>query len=224
MNRLAMAAVVLMLALSLGYAQDAAPAQPSQGGAASDQKSLRGVIPVTLAKSIDSKKLKEGDPISAKTVAALQAGGGVMIPSGSMVVGHITQSSARSKGDPQSSLGLMFDKIELPGGKDMPIKGVIQAVGPNPSESSGPDTGAAGSGTMAAHGGDPTTMASPLSSPGAPIGQKNGNSGGGGKMLNSHSEGVVGIKNLQLESNSVLSSTGKEVKLDQGAQIIIKAE
>jgi hypothetical protein len=223
MNRLAMAAVVLMLALSVGYAQDAAPAQPSQGAAASDQKSLRGVIPVTLAKSIDSKKLKEGDAISAKTVAALQAGGGVTIPSGSMVVGHVTQSSARSKGDPQSSLGMMFDKIELPGGKDIPIKGVIQAVGPNPSES-GPDTGAAGSGTMAAHGGDPTTMASPLSSPGAPIGQKNGNSGGGGKMLNSHSEGVVGIKNLQLESNSVLSSTGKEVKLDQGAQIIIKAE
>ena len=45
----------------------------------------------------------------------------------------------------------------------------------------------------------------------------------GGKMLNPHSTGVVGIKNLQLDNN-VLTSTNKEVKLDQGSQLMIKAE
>jgi hypothetical protein len=42
-------------------------------------------------------------------------------------------------------------------------------------------------------------------------------------MLDPHATGVVGIKNLQLD-NSVLTSTGKEVKLDQGSQMVIKIE
>jgi hypothetical protein len=43
-------------------------------------------------------------------------------------------------------------------------------------------------------------------------------------MLGPHSTGVIGIKNLQLDNNSVLTSTGKEVKLDSGSQIMIKVE
>ncbi len=225
MIRLSTIAALVLLTVAMGLGQRVSAQQSSetaQTGAPSESSSLHGVLPVSLAKSIDSKKLKEGDEVDCKTVAALQSKGGQLIPSGSKVVGHVTQSKARSKGDPESSLGIVFDKIQLPGGKDMPIKGMIQAVGPNPSESSGPDTGAAGGGTMAAHGGDATTMASPVSGAGLAPGQKLEH--GGGKMLTAQSTGVVGIKNLQLDSNSVLTSPGKEVKLDQGSQIMIKAE
>ncbi len=45
-----------------------------------------------------------------------------------------------------------------------------------------------------------------------------------GTMLNAHSTGVVGIKNLELKDNSVLVTGNKEVKLDMGSQILIKAE
>ena len=146
-----------------------------------------------------------------------------MIPAGSKIVGRVTESKARSKGDPDSTLGISFDKIQLSGGKELPIKGMLQAVGPNPSESSGPDTGAAGAGTIAKGGaGSSATMASPVSSPGAPVGGQGGQQGGS-RILTPQSSGAVGIKNLQLE-NSVLSSTGKEVKLDMGSQMIIKAE
>jgi hypothetical protein len=225
MNRPAMAAAFLLLAITVCLGQDTpapqASAPPAAGAEAGEPSAVRGTIPVSLAKSVDSKKLKEGDEIDAKTVAALRTSTGVMIPAGSKVVGHVTVSKARSKGDSDSSLGIMFDKIQVPG-KDLPIKGVMQAVGPNPEASSGPDTGAAGGGTMAAHGGDPSTMASPVSGAGAPLGSKLGQ-GGGGKMLSGQSTGVVGIKNMQLD-NSVLTSTGKEVKLDQGSQIMVKAE
>lgn len=228
MNRMATIAAFFLLATAVCFGQDTSAPQSSAAAASSSQagdtNTLHGVLPVQLAKSIDSKKLKEGDEVDAKTIAALHTGSGILIPGGSKVIGHVTQAKAKSKGDPESSLGIMFDKIDIGGGKQLPIKGVIQAVGPNPSESSGPDTGAAGGGTMAAHGGDPTTMASPLSSPGGPIGQKQQQGGQQGKILNAHSTGVVGIKNLELDSNSVLTSSNKEVKLDMGSQIMIKAE
>jgi hypothetical protein len=130
-----------------------------------------------------------------------------------MVVGHVTQATARSKGDPTASLGIAFDKIQVPGGKDMMIKGTLQAVGPNPNES-GPETGAAGGNSL--HAGNGSTAAA-----GTGLGLQPGQ--GGGKMIDPHATGVVGIKNLQLE-NSVLTSTGKEVKLDSGSQMVIKIE
>jgi len=203
----------LLLAITGCLGQSAPATQPDSS--ASDSSVVHGVIPVTLAKAIDSKKLKEGDEISAKTVVALRSSSGVTVPLGSNVIGHVTQAKARSKGDSESSLGIAFDKIELPGGKDMPIKGALQAVGPNPSAGSGPDTGAAGGNSLNVGNGS-TAAAGP--SLGLQAGQQ-----GGGKILNPKSTGVVGIKNLQLD-NSVLTSTGKEVKLDQGSQMMIKIE
>ena len=223
MNRVVLLAALMLFATSMCVGQDSS-AMPAPGApAAASGSALHGTIPATLARSIDSKKLKDGDEIDAKTISMMRSADGVMIPVGSKIVGRVTESKARSKGDPESSLGISFDKIQLSGGKELPIKGVLQAVGPNPSESSGPDTGAAGAGTMAKGGaGASATMASPVSSPGGAPGGPGGQ-GGGGKMLGPQSTGVVGIKNLQLE-NSVLTSTGKEVKLDMGAQMMIKAE
>ena len=222
MNRVVVFAALMLLATTMCLGQDSSamqsPAPPAAASAA-----LHGMLAATLAKSIDSKKLKEGDEVDAKTVGMMRTADGVMIPAGSKVVGRVTQSKARSKGDSDSSLGISFEKIQLSGGKELTIKGVLQAVGPNPSESSGPDTGAAGAGTMAKGGaGGSATMASPVSSPGGSMGGQGGQQGGG-RMLNAQSSGVVGIKNLQLE-DSVLTSTGKEVKLDMGSQLLIKAE
>jgi hypothetical protein len=223
MNRPAMATAFFLLAITVCLGQGtAAPAAPAPSAAASDASAVHGLLPISLVKSIDSKKLKEGDEVDGKTVAGLHTSSGVMVPAGSKVVGHVVQSKARSKGDSEASLEIVFDKIQVPGGKDLDIKGVIQAVGANPDASSGPDTGAAGGGTMAGHGGT-ANMAGPVAGAGPPVGSKPGQGGPQGKMLNSNSTGVVGIKNLQLDNN-VLTSTNKEVKLDQGSQLMIKAE
>jgi hypothetical protein len=42
-------------------------------------------------------------------------------------------------------------------------------------------------------------------------------------MLTSESKGVLGFKNLEMNSDSVLTSSGKEVKLDSGTQMLIQA-
>jgi hypothetical protein len=36
--------------------------------------------------------------------------------------------------------------------------------------------------------------------------------------------GVLGIRNLQMDKDSVLTSSNKEVKLDSGTQMMIRAE
>ncbi|MGD0932707.1 MAG: hypothetical protein ABR902_18835 [Candidatus Korobacteraceae bacterium] len=210
MKRLFMVLTFSLLAIAAGLGQSAPATQPDSGASG---KSVHGVISVSLAKSIDSKKLKEGDEIPTKTLGTLRTSDGVTIPNGSMVIGHVTQATARSKGDPTAALGIAFDKIQVPGGKDMMIKGTLQAVGPNPNES-GPETGAAGGNSL--HAGNGSTAAA-----GTGLGLQPGQ--GGGKMIDPHATGVVGIKNLQLE-NSVLTSTGKEVKLDSGSQMVIKIE
>ena len=55
------------------------------------------VIVLELSKSLDAKKLKEGDPVKAKTTGAVRAGDGTIVPIGSTVQGRITQATVRSK-------------------------------------------------------------------------------------------------------------------------------
>lgn len=215
-NRVILCAVLMLVAVTVCLGQSA-PATGSEAPAAdSGTATIHGVIPVSLDKALDSKKLKEGDTISAKTVVALHSSSGVDVPLGSTVVGHVTQAKSRSKGDSEAALGIAFDKIELPGGKEMPIKGALQAVGQNPKADSGPTVGAAGGNSL--NSGNGSTAAA-----GTGLGLQPGQQPGQGKILGPHSTGVVGIKNLEL-NDSVLTSTAKEVKLDSGSQMMIKIE
>src|SRR5882724_3545837 len=59
-----------------------------------------------LNSSVDSKKVKAGDPI----------------------VAHITQATARGKGGEESALGIQFDKAVLKEGGEISLNVVIQAL------------------------------------------------------------------------------------------------
>lgn len=213
MNRIVSCAVFAFIAVAMCVSQNA-PASASPDTAASNRP--QGILPVTLTKSLDSKKLKQGDEVTAKTAAGLHSASGEEIPAGSKVVGHVTQATARSKGDSQASLGIVFDKIDLPGGKSMDIKGMLHAVGPAPDTA--PDTSASMGGANMNPGNGSTAPQ------GSGIGMQPGQQQAP-KMLDPHASGVIGMKNMKLDSNnSVLTSTGKEVKLDSGAQMLIQME
>lgn len=204
---------------SAQMASPAAAASSSQAaGAAASEGEIRGAFGVSLVRPLDSKKLKDGDQVICQTSGTLRSRSGLLIPSGTKVIGHVTQAKARSKGDSDSTLGMVFDKIEVSKEKEIPIKGILQAVGPSLG-ASGPETGAAGGGgMMAGHGGE-STMGAPAAGPGMQIG-----STGSHPLLNSQSMGVLGIRNLQMDKDSVLTSSNKEVKLDSGTQMMIRAE
>ena len=199
-----------------------APAQtsPAPAGTTANNDKPHGIMPAELTKSLDSKKLKEGDPVEARITAELHMRDGETIPRGSKLTGHVTEAKARSKGDPQAALGITFDKLTTPTGKVMAVTAVLQAVGP--SLSSGPNAQGErgpgpGIGMMAkvdpGAGGTtpPPTSVSVGPQPSGPV-------------LNGQSKGVVGIRNLQLDENSVLLSSGKDVRLDSGTQLIVQVE
>src|ERR1700747_1063043 len=65
------------------------------------EASLAGGTPINavLNSSIDSKKAKPGEQITAHTIDAVKSSDGRMIlPKGTKLVGHVTQASGGSKG------------------------------------------------------------------------------------------------------------------------------
>ena len=87
-----------------------------------------------LTKSIDAKKAKPGDEVTAKLTQDVKARGKVVLHKGTKLVGHVTEAQAKSKENSESKLGMAFDKAVLKGGEEMAFNGVIQALG-------GPGTG-----------------------------------------------------------------------------------
>lgn len=230
MSRLATAVAFFLCAITVGLGQTTSATQPAASSHSAETHNtsvVRGVLPVSLTKSVDSKSLKENDEVEGKILVSLSTSKGMLLPAGSKLIGHVTQSTSRAKGDPESSLGMVFDKIEIAKGEELPIKGVIQAIAP--SQESGPTTGAAGglgmgnAGQSSQNGGvGAGTIPGPVATVGPMPGD--GPQAGSGPSLTSQSNGVVGIKNLKLTDNSILVSTGKEVKLDKGTRMMVKAE
>jgi hypothetical protein len=107
-------------------------ATSAQGQALNSSGSLANgtVINAALSSPVDAKKNKPGDPISAKTTQATKSDGQVVIPKGSKLVGHVTETKEREKGKSESQLGMVFDKAILKGGQEIPLNVAIQALAP----------------------------------------------------------------------------------------------
>jgi hypothetical protein len=83
-----------------------------------------------LTKSIDAKKAKQGDEVTAKLTQDVKSSGHVVLHKGTKLVGHVTEAQAKTKESGESKLGIAFDKAVLKGGEEMAFTGVIQAVAP----------------------------------------------------------------------------------------------
>ena len=77
-------------------------------------------IPVTLVKGIDASKNKAGDNVIARTTENVTSDGHVLIPRGSRIIGRVSEPKARSKVEPESTLGIIFDQAVLKGGREIP--------------------------------------------------------------------------------------------------------
>lgn len=224
-----LAAVLLLWAAALAQAQ----ANPVAGQAAAAQAGPTlapgAVLGAELNKSVDAKKAKAGQEVVAKSLGDLRDNGGnIVIPRGSKLVGHVTTVKAASKQDPQSNLGIIFDKVEVKQGKETKQIGMhaaIQALEkPQPSpmmqeqEPAGGGGAPTGSGGGAMGGGQPGTM------PGGGGGKTSGGASGsqagdmgGGNMgaapaaqpgagsapaINANSRGVIGDSNLTLSQQA----------------------
>lgn len=220
MHRTKFAAILLLVApVCLAQSSPApAPAAASAAQEASAPKVVgHGAIPLTVSKTLDSNKLQAGDTVELPTAGDFILPGGTHVAKGAKVTAHVVKSESRSKGASDSELVLAFDSIALGGGNTQPVHGFIQAVGPN-LDTSGPEDpmhATMGKQAGAGTGYQPDTIKS---------GSNTTKSGGSLDMLNAQSTGVHGVHNLDLSADGVLSSKGKNVKLDSGDQLIVKVE
>jgi len=206
------------------------PAAQSTAASSDSLKVAPGtLIPAELVKSLDSKKLKEGDPVDAKVSMDLLSGGKIAVPRDSKLVGHVTAATTRAKGESESTLGIIFDRLILKNGQQFQMRALVQAVGPPLGSSSSYDTG-----ERVGNAGSPNVNAGAyggMPNPQMPRGQ-------GGPQdtaaptaqrvppLPENATGVVGLSGLTLRNtssaSSVLASEKKNVKLDSGTQLLLR--
>jgi len=232
-----------LAAVLLSWAAAPAQSAPSAGQAAPTAPALAAgtVVGAEFSKGIDAKKAKVGQEVIAKSLADLRdANGNLVIPRGAKLVGHVTEVKAASKQEPQSTLGVIFDKAEAKQGKEAKEIGMhaaIQALAkPRPSammeESPGPAEGPGG-----AQGGGNMGGAQPGMGPGGAGGGRTmggttpgqtgemggGNmggpmeqqAGGGGPAINANSHGAIGFPNLTL-SPQASPSEGSLISSSKG--------
>src|SRR5438874_13055541 len=115
--------------------QAQAPGNASESTSASAQNGQANVsltagtaLNAALSSPVDSRKCKPGDPVNARTTEAVKSEGKTVIPKGAKVIGHVTQASARAKGESESALGIVFDKAILKNGEEIPLSVGIQAI------------------------------------------------------------------------------------------------
>jgi len=175
-----------------------------------------------LTSSVDTKKCKPGDAVNAKTTEAVKSEGKTVIPKGSKLVGHVTQASARAKGEAESSVGIVFDKAILKKGEEIPLSVAIQALASGQSSASmaGSDmdamgsmgTSAAGSGTAGGRGGQGgvTSAAGTVTNTAANMGRATGGA------VNSTANAAGSVAGTSKGAAGGLNSTGQLTSNSQG--------
>jgi hypothetical protein len=249
MHRSAMVTLMGIFCLGSAVAQSDKTAQAS-ASAVNASLAPGSAIRAQLATSVDSKKVKIGDTVAAQTLESIKADGNTLIPRGTKLVGRVTQAAARSKGDSNSSLGLVFEKAIPKHGQEIPLKVAVQAMAPPEAVAGAPSSPEMDSGAM----GKPSAPAAPVSRPGSsggltppasvpgsaanPVSNTDTNDPMPGRVtvgglnaigqLTSDSKGVFGLPGIGLsagtagaEPTTLITSTGKEVRLESGTQLLL---
>lgn len=238
---------VVGLFFAASAATQGAP-QGQNGRSGESQGSLAPgmTINATLKSSIDAKKVKSSDTVTAETTDKVKsADGRTILPKGAKLIGHVTQAESRSKGDKESMVAIQFDKATTKEGQEIPLTNVvIQAIaspassapayspGPGPSSTGTPSNNPSMSGSSGTRAGSSTTGSNPPNSYPGPVGETE--SGGGGAPsgpLPPNSRGVYGLQGLNLgrtnSSNgesSVITSSEKNIHLDSGTRLLLMVQ
>lgn len=129
MDKLRKAIIVAgLLGITSGvYALQAS--QPANAQAGLEDGSI---LYAELSKTVDAKKAKTGDPVTAVLLADVLSHGKIVARRDSKLAGHVTEAQPHTKDNPESRLGIVFDKVILKGGQEIPFSAVLIALRPAP--------------------------------------------------------------------------------------------
>lgn len=80
-----------------------------------------------LQSTLDVRKAKVGDQVVLKTTEAIKSQGRTVVNKGARLIGHVTEVSQKTRAGGESSIGLVFDKLES-GSLASPINATITSV------------------------------------------------------------------------------------------------
>jgi hypothetical protein len=203
------------------------------------------VIPVSLTKTIDAKKVKTGDEVVAKVTQDMKTTGGeVLVPKDTKVMGHVTEAQPRNKDQKESQVGIAFDRAVMKDGSAMQIPMSIQAIigqqndqnnsgsGSGGGEAAAPARGASAGTTGSPRGGMGGSSSASTSSASSGSADTPGDAQAGKSSrppITAQTEGVVGISDLKLSraasnaaEGSVVSSEKNNVKLESGTMMLLR--
>ncbi|WP_263416764.1 hypothetical protein [Terriglobus albidus] len=84
-----------------------------------------------LKSSLDSKKAKQGDQVTAVTKSAAVLNNGTTLPKGTTLIGHVTEAAAYNKQAGTGSVTFLFDQAKTKEGNTIPIYAVVRDLKPS---------------------------------------------------------------------------------------------
>jgi hypothetical protein len=82
----------------------------------------------SLAETLDTRKMKAGDPVIAETAEDVSYQRCVIFPKGTKIVGHVVRVTAGGRGRTGSAIFIQFDKATIKDGQDVILNAGIQAL------------------------------------------------------------------------------------------------
>ncbi len=214
-----------------------AASTPQKPALPSDTLPPGTVLSVELSKSLDAKKSKADAKVEARTAVDLLVHGKIVVPRNAKIVGHVTEAKAHSKASPGSLVGITFDRMLLKDGREVPLQATVQAIArPLQLNSLGSESNPAGDmasgmpGQRPASAGDSTAPTIPPKYPTSTIPEPPGLNAPNTSTISPlapTSRGVVGIRDLSLETSgavSVLTSSTGNVHLESGTQLMLRVQ
>ena len=195
-----------------------------------------------LVSKLDSKTAKNGDSVVVQTKTSVKTPDGTEIPKGSKLVGHVIAAQPSQPGQ-NSQLVLQFDRVELKGGKTMPVHSQIQSISPPGGAASASGSSATGGGAV---NGSPAASSNP-SNDGSGAAQAAGGAPGPASAANgSPAPGTVVAKTGQIaisttsipgvlvannapgqrdprmaDASSILLGAKQDIQLDGGTLLVV---
>lgn len=249
-------AFVTALTAALTYptpapAQTAADAEAEASTAAAAQVdsprlqlATGATLQAVLETKLDAQQIKVDDAVTARSTHAVdvQASEALKsLPRGSKLLGHITQVQVAAEGQASSDsrVGVIFDRVVLPDGRELAAALEIQALAaaeaagdtsvPAPSlRTSG--RARAGGGLVGAASGTLGAATDVVTGTAGALGAQTGAALDGATQLDTSlstsTTGVVGLRGLSLEtsaSSSTIVSTRGPVVLRSGTRLLLRA-
>jgi hypothetical protein len=125
------AALGMLAPAPIAHAQQDSRPAGSKESASPSQLENGTILYLELSKTVDAKKAKIGDQVRALLLADVVSHGKIVVRRDSRLIGHVTEAQAHTKDNPESRLGIVFDRILVKHGPELPLSSVLLAVRPS---------------------------------------------------------------------------------------------